>query len=159
MEVYFLCAKVIAENCWLYLSFRDLIARNRQYSYERWTRKVSLAHQIKPQVYTQKLTKLSTFQTQMKGVGALWGSWLEFVFHFEGYFLASSDSSVGQKSHIFPILSYLALGTDFSQNLHHWLDLKCYYYGLNLISYMRRYKAILKTWAVSQSACSSWSSS
>lgn len=51
----------------------------------------------------------------MKGLGALWGSCLESVFHFERYFLASSDSSVGQKSHIFPILSYLALGTDLAK--------------------------------------------
>ena len=70
----------------VYLSFWNLTARNREYSYEHWIRKFSLAHQQKPQIYKQKLTKLSTSQAQMKGLWAFWGTCLQFFFHFESYF-------------------------------------------------------------------------
>lgn len=59
--------------------------------------------------------------------------------------MASSYSSVGQKSHIVPVLSYLAVGTDASQNLQHRQVLKHYYYSVNFNSYMQTYKDILKT--------------
>lgn len=59
--------------------------------------------------------------------------------------MASSHSGVGQKAHKFAFLSYLAVGTDVSQNLQHRPDLKHYYYSLNFISYMQTYKGIFKT--------------
>lgn len=132
----------------VYLSFWNLIAWNREYSYKHWIRKFSLGHEQDPQIYKQKLTKLSNFQAQMKGLWAFWGTCLEIFFHSERYSMVLSHSSVGQKSHNFPVLPYLAVGAGVSQNLQQGPDLKRYYYSLNFISYMQAYKEIFKTGAI-----------
>lgn len=66
-----------------------------------------------------------------------------------------SYSGIGQKSHIFAVLAYLAAGTSVVQNLQCRPDLN-HYYSPNLISHMQTYKEVLKTWAMLWATCSTW---